>query len=658
MYLGAEPLQQYMVELDRPADAQPHEVGRVQVLRISWDTQNQRWFYLLPADVHEKIAPDDPLHWTGSTQNWNSACAYCHSTDLQKNFDSESLAFRTTFSEIDVSCEACHGPGSLHVELAQQTGLFWDRNHGYGLAKLKSEDHKVQIETCAACHSRRQMIADGFRPGCNFDDYFSLQPLVEPVYHADGQIRDEDYVYGSFLQSKMYHQGIRCTDCHDPHSARVKHTGNLLCTSCHQHPSGKYDSPNHHHHEPGSPGARCVACHMPETTYMMIDPRRDHSLRVPRPDLSVQHGIPNACTQCHLDPEKLPASEDRKPLRQYLDWIIAAERGDQQVKAELERVNQEMLAAVKKWYPPGHSSEIPNRFYEMLVRAQPDSEVGLKTLFELAQESLAPGIMRASVWHRMANQSDLESYSLALEALSDPDPQVIVSAALRMETELFRILERAETTARPLEQAKLSQSVSQLAGLLDHSRRTVRLEATRVLASIPPSLRQQMLLPAQENLFSRCMKEYRESLLVNPERALSHAALGTLAHQAGKLEQAIKHFRTALAVEPGQPGVRPTLANLLLERLEMERDSLPTAETKMLLEEVKQLRTSEHALLAAQVRQGGELPGLHELHYRYAMSAYMQNELAETEKILAQSPPAAAREFEILVRAGDILQSC
>ena len=297
---GVEPLQQYMVETKRSDSASSDEIGQVQVLRLSWDTQNKKWFYLPPPDVDYKLEPSDPLHWTGITQRWNTSCAVCHSTNLERNFDSITGHYRTKFSEIDVSCEACHGPGSLHVELAENRKIFWDREHGFGLAKLKGGSNVPQVESCAPCHSRRSEICSGQVAGNRFDDFHALQLLSSPVYFDDGQIRDEDYVYGSFIQSKMYHNGIRCTDCHDPHSTKLKFDDNRLCTSCHQHSAGKYDSPNHHHHEAGTEGASCVACHMPETTYMELDARRDHSLRVPRPDLSVKFGTPNACTGCHL----------------------------------------------------------------------------------------------------------------------------------------------------------------------------------------------------------------------------------------------------------------------------------------------------------------------------------------------------------------------
>src|SRR5439155_608904 len=62
-----------------------------------------------------------------------------------------------------------------------------------------------------------------------------------------------------------------------------------------------YDTAAHHHHRPGTDAARCVACHMPSRLYMVVDRRHDHGFRVPRPDLSVSLGTPNACTDCHRD---------------------------------------------------------------------------------------------------------------------------------------------------------------------------------------------------------------------------------------------------------------------------------------------------------------------------------------------------------------------
>src|SRR5262245_58627642 len=410
---GVDPLQQYMVEFDRPADMPENEISRLQVLRISWDSRNKRWFHLDPPDVKERLDPSDELHWTGLAQRWNHMCADCHSTNLQKNFDVAEARYHTTFSEIDVSCEACHGPGSLHVQLATSKSLFWDRKRGYALAKLKDPaNNQLQIQACAPCHSRRRIVATGYTAGCNYYNYFQNEVLSPSAYHADGQILDEVYEYTSFMESKMYHKNIRCTDCHDPHTARLKHEKNQVCTSCHQHQPGKYDGEIHHRHRMNSTGAQCVECHMPQTTYMDVDPRRDHSLRVPRPDLSVQYGTPNACTRCHVRDEVLPGDKEprasgqgaegqdlrkliaREELKEYANWLTAARRGDRAVKARLEQVDRWADATLDKWYGANRKKE--PHFATALHAARQMTPDASEKLRKLLADRNQPEVARAS----------------------------------------------------------------------------------------------------------------------------------------------------------------------------------------------------------------------------------------------------------------------
>ena len=314
--LGAHPLQQYLVEFPG---------GRYQALGIAWDSRplsegGQRWFHLYP---DAEIGPDDPLHWTQPAHNWNYMCAECHSTGLQKGYDPVAKVYETTWSEIDVSCEACHGPGSSHVAWAEETARdggvptpgadgSWlsagladpDRGWAFGTAarvatRTAPLASNEEVETCAQCHARRAILEDGRVAGRPLMDTHEPSLLHEGLYYADGQILDEVYVYGSFAQSRMYRAGVTCSDCHDPHSLDLRATGNALCSRCHL--ASQYDAPSHHFHPAESPGAQCVECHMPERTYMVVDPRRDHSLGIPRPDLSQLVGSPTACNGCHTE---------------------------------------------------------------------------------------------------------------------------------------------------------------------------------------------------------------------------------------------------------------------------------------------------------------------------------------------------------------------
>ena len=318
---GVTPLQQYLIGMPD---------GRFQALTVAWDSRpstdgGQRWFHLYPDDT---IPPGDELHWTAPAHTWNYACAECHSTDLRKNYDPETDTYATEWSDIDVGCESCHGPGARHVALAQartkDSSTVYPPDHGLDVAlsgpgdwslsegaptavRLAPNEGIAEVELCGRCHARRQPLTSAYVHGGTLSDTHRVELLNDGRYFSDGQILDEVYVYGSFLQSRMHAAGVTCSDCHEPHSLKLRAEGNALCSRCHS--AERYDVPSHHHHEQGSAGAFCVECHMPERTYMVVDPRRDHSMRVPRPDLSVAIGVPNACTRCHASETDAWAAE-------------------------------------------------------------------------------------------------------------------------------------------------------------------------------------------------------------------------------------------------------------------------------------------------------------------------------------------------------------
>jgi tetratricopeptide (TPR) repeat protein len=586
---GVRPLQQYLVEFDRTPDMPSTEEARLQVLRISWDTEKRRWFYLSPPDVPTKLAPDDPLHWTGAAQNWNHMCASCHSTNVHKNFDLATRTYHTTFSEIDVSCEACHGPGSLHVDLARAKSLFWDRQRGYALKPLKSVNSRVEIETCAPCHSRRTMIhaCNGTSSQSYFDCYES--ELLRPeTYYCDGQIRDEVYVYGSFIQSKMYHKGIRCTDCHDPHSTRLKHPGNQVCTSCHQHPAAKYDTPAHHNHPAGSAGAVCVDCHMPATPFMDVDLRRDHSLRVPRPDLSLQWKTPNACTGCHLEPARLPP-ETARQLTYYADWLEAARNGNQAVAAELARLDKWSADWVTKWY----GADRPRHFADALGAAWQNRPDAVQRLVDVVASRDDPAMVRASALWELSLHDLGKARPLALQMLRHNDPQLRAVAV------------------RCLADLPVEQRVAQLAPRLRDPVRLVRIEAANALADVPVD---GLNLQGMKDL-ARAERELQDSLQLHPDLAGSHLMRGVLAERRGHPQEAVQAYRAAIHVQPDVAGPRSNLAQLL------ERLNDPQTAARY--------RAEELALLQ---RDAQLAPDQASIQYRYGLSLYLNGQ------------PEAARE--------------
>ncbi|HVY54950.1 MAG TPA: tetratricopeptide repeat protein, partial [Thermodesulfobacteriota bacterium] len=509
---GVYPLQQYLIEFPD---------GRLQALGIAWDSRpredgGQKWFHLYPDG---KITHADTIHWTGLDQNWNFMCAECHSTDVKKNYDLGTDTFKTTWFEINVSCEACHGPGSEHVKWAERKDSDEFANKGLlvsfderkdvtwkidgesgNAARSKPLQSHTEIEACSRCHSRRSAISYDYEYGKSLLDTHIPALLDEGVYYPDGQIEAEDYDWGSFLQSKMYEKGVTCTDCHDAHSLKLKAEGNTLCSGCHM--AEKYDTPSHHHHKPSSAGSKCVSCHMPETNYMVIDARRDHSLRIPRPDLSDKIGSPNACNKCHADrsPEWAASEIDGwggeyKGYQDYGETLYAARTG----KAQAE---------------------------------------GL--LVKLADDEDAPSIARATALAALARYLSPLSIEALQTGLKSDDP-LIRGAALD-----------ALQAAPPEVKLKLAY------GMLGDPVRTVRMKAVTVIAGVPV----ENLTAQQRETFNKAVSEYISSQMTNADRPEAHLNLGNLYAEIGRFPEAEASYEAAIKLEPSFMPAYVNLADL------------------------------------------------------------------------------------------------
>ncbi len=499
---GVAPLQQYLL-------AGPG--GGLQAFTVAWDPGRRRWFSLYP---DERIPPGDALHWTGRYQSWNAMCADCHSTGLVKGYDPNADRWATRYAEVSVGCEACHGPGSAHVAWAESGGAAAGDERASGLVvDLAGIDARRAVESCAPCHSRRSRLGDDPSwQGRRFLDDFRPATLREGLYHADGQIDGEVYEYGSFVQSRMYARGVRCSDCHEPHGGSLRAQGDALCLTCHSETpdarfptlrAKRYDAREHHFHPPQSDGARCTSCHMPEKAYMVIDPRRDHSLRIPRPDLSETLGTPNACNGCHTD---------RPPK-----WASAA---------------------VARWYGPGRRRE--PHFGEALHAARSGSADAPVRLRALLADSDAPAIARASALELLA-PSDAESLAAVGDAARDPDAMVRFGAA--------RALERAPAEPR----------VAIASGLLADPVRAVRIEAARVLAPLARDLGD---APFADRL-RHALEEYEQAHLVEADLPGGRLNLAVVRASLGRTEEAERDYRAALRMDPDFLPARVNLANLL-----------------------------------------------------------------------------------------------
>ncbi len=286
--IGVKPLQQFLVSAPG---------GRHQVTEVAYDPRSNQWFNIYGEEDRQA---GEWGHWTGRGMNWNMMCAFCHNTGVDKGYRRTTDSYATTMIEAGVGCESCHGPMADHVK--------WQRPRSQpakGDPTLRRFSKDQMRDTCAICHARRAELTGTFRVGDGFFDHYGLSIVDETdVYYPDGQVRDEDYEFAPFLGSRMHYSGVRCLDCHQPHSAKIRLPSDDLCMTCHGGPiapAPKIDAATHSFHKRGTPGDHCVDCHMPQTVYMARHWRRDHGFTVPDPLLTREHGIPNACNRCHKD---------------------------------------------------------------------------------------------------------------------------------------------------------------------------------------------------------------------------------------------------------------------------------------------------------------------------------------------------------------------
>ena len=581
---GVRPLQQYLVEFPD---------GRVQCLPITWDTENQSWYHLY---CKEPLPFDDPLHWTGPLQNWNYMCAECHTTNLQKNYNLEKNSYHTTWSEVDVSCETCHGPGGLHVKTAESGWVFWDRRYGYGLPDLNEDQPRKVIENCAPCHSRRRIVHPQVTPGGKFLDSYLPEVLDGQLYYADGQILEEDYVYGSFIQSRMYDEGVSCIKCHDPHTAKPKYDGNRLCCQCHL--STKYDAVSHHHHPDDSqPGTLCVECHMPETKYMVVDPRRDHSLRIPRPDLTVWLKIPNACNGCHDDFAKGETPE----------WAVET---------------------VKEWY--GERKE-PLHFSYGIAAGRELRAGGDKQLAAITRQREVRGAVRASAISLLSGYQSGGGEAAAVTGLDDPD-------------ELIRAV-----SVRSLQYLQPDQLHRRLTPMLNDPIRAVRTEAARLLTRVPLRL----FSGEERAAFDRALEEYMEGQEFVGDQAAAHLNMAVIytnlaqeeigrAQQVKQQEIRLDPQATDKAQDRYLQTVRPATEKALQAYQQALHINPRFAPAKINLAMLHDQR-GEKAEAESQFRDVLEIePELADIHYSLGLL------VAEDESRMAEAAESMSRAAELM----------
>jgi predicted CXXCH cytochrome family protein len=615
---GIDPLQQYLIEFPD---------GRLQALSIAWDTRpkdqgGQRWLHLYP---NEEIKHDDVLHWTKLNQNWNFMCAECHSTGVRKNYDAANDRFATTWAEISVGCEACHGQGSNHVAWARAQQSWWpfDKNKdpGKGLAVHFDERSNVvwhreprsgepqrsyapallrkEVETCGLCHARRSEFSENWVPGRSLSDTHIVSPMTRGLYEADGQIRDveETYNYGPFKQSKMFAAGVTCSDCHEPHGAKLRAPGTGVCLTCHA--VEKYAGAGHSHHANAS-APDCISCHMPVRSYMVVDRRHDHSFRVPRPDLSAKLGTPNNCNDCHAD----------KPAT----WAAAA---------------------IAQWYGPTRSGF--QNYAGTFHATWTDNPAAAALLAAVASDSAAPAYARASALGALAARPAPANVGLARAALSDPDPMVR-SAALDL-----------------LDGMPPAQAWPLVSPLLTDSVRGVRIKAAALLAGVADANQP----AADRERFARAAAEFVAAQRLNADRPEARATLGSFYARRGLTAEAEAEYQAARRLSPQFTPAAVNLADLYRQ---LGRDSDGVAVLRAAIEAsprdaglhhalglaLTRLKQSDEALLALQ--RAAELePDRVRYAYVYAVALNSGARGEEARALLKQTAAKHPGDREVLL---------
>jgi len=632
--LGFRPLQQYLVETTG---------GRLQCLPIAWDSVEQRWFHLYPK---EQIPKEDPLHWTKPLQNWNFMCADCHTTGFEKNFDNRGLTYRSTFTEINVGCQSCHGPCGEHVETARKYDLKtkWQPGIPMGTDILSRATSQQSVESCAVCHTRRRVLRD------NIGIRTPLEPLLDSIvpemldrsiYYPDGQFLDEAFEVGSFMQSKMYSKGVSCTNCHEPHSLRLRFTGNRLCAQCHV--PAIYDTVRHHFHpDKSKPGTQCVECHMPQSTYMIADPRRDHSIRKPSPELTMLTGVPNACVQCHQDRKKgetlqwahehveLWYSDLRAsavgysvsgPIAEHYSLAIqAGRRGD-------PRALSLLTAVIRDQTQRDHRDII--RASALLLFGRMATPEQSTLIFDSLQDSCSL-VRLAAVESFFQQPAEVRLQHLPAK-LSDPllairieSARVLAEVSHRLQDETKQAFESAAQEYIASQQAVNDQAASYLnLAVFEHDREISRRQQveTWFSATLRESQRQggnnaqvaeatRIRNEYLRRLTAKPLELYRQSLRVDPEFIPSRINLAMLHNERGELEEAEEQFREVLRTDSEHGDAAYSLGLLLAELNRLDEAAKMLKRAAELRPDNARIRYNLGLLLMQQEKRQDALPEL------------------------------------------------
>ncbi|HMC83808.1 MAG TPA: ammonia-forming cytochrome c nitrite reductase subunit c552, partial [Candidatus Polarisedimenticolia bacterium] len=517
--------------------------GRYQVLPTYWDMKANVWYDQSEGPIFgtgRKLTPKDQQYWANRGSTWNAVCSGCHGSQVEKNFDPATNTYHTTWNDLAINCESCHGPGSRHVEAWTRAGTTGRVDPKVGsLVKLKALPPDRQVEACAKCHAAKTVFARGFQPGDRFLDYYQpAVPLNNKEFYSDGRNRMLNYNYIELIQSRCYLKStLTCTTCHDPHGSgyyadlkEPQETLDRLCLPCHT--QMKAGLQEHTHHPVESAGSRCVGCHMP---YMHLGGRldvRDHTISVPVPAATREFGIPNSCNDCHRDREPQWAADairswfnhDQKERLNATAAFFFGHRKDPGASAALLR-----LFSDKGALPPARRAAIP------MILAKYEDPSLLLPLLPALQDPKEDLLIR--FWLTSAYVS----------ASGPMTEQALLYAVTRPERSLRRMagVELARRGVRPKDRAA-ARAIQDVAKEYEELVQGVR-------ADVPEDHEYLGDIYLARGEKEKAMERYRFALKLNADLPRAQISLGTLYAERKQVDQAAACFRAAADLIPGSP---------------------------------------------------------------------------------------------------------
>jgi len=553
--LGAKRYQGYLSMLPE---------GRMFVLPIFWHVEHKRWM-----DWKEITPIPDGAH--DIRQIWNVNCFNCHATNIVQGYDLNAKRYNTSWTEMGIGCEACHGPGREHNRLMEA----WEKNPALKPAydtsdknrqlsdtlkilSTRSSDPRRVFDTCAYCHGNKTNVFVGFKGGDVYADYALPLLISEPIpandhqgeFWPDGRPNRFNRPQALTMSGCFQAGAISCASCHVSHGSKFEASlkvdihdgrkGDELCTQCHSEPkkAGAFFAgpglAEHTFHAPQSEGSRCINCHMSDVNWRLLIRKRDHTFQPPVPENTARFGIPNACTTCH---------DDRAPewaARQMNEWWGDGERRGKSVTLAdtMYRAGSGDLATL-----PGLARLAVDRSQGLLVRAS-----AAEYIARLVSEGRSDGAQRSGSMQSQtsfdgaqgarsaagakglsAAQVTPATINALIGAADDPEP-VVRAAALKA---LGAIGDRERALA-PV-----------VARLVDQAR-VVRARAAEVLVAFGI-----IRLPGKAGeALNKAQEEYVLGLDTFPDLASKHAAKGWLESERGNLNAAVSALDKAIVVQP------------------------------------------------------------------------------------------------------------